>query len=326
MIRDVDLVSYLPPAVARFLEIKTVLKAEEPEFVLAWNTADKVLKNEFIATADKDGIERFEKMLHILPDADDTLEIRRARVQSKWFIALPYTWRMFMQKIIEICGPDYPAFAALRESYLIYLEAGFGLQWQADSLVDILERMLPCSMGISIRNIVSLDSDTCAPVIKSDWIDYLAEYRGEIYDDAGSMVFKILRIHMWIPFWGGGLYAGTRRYNGTARYNAKRNYGLRLKVKSVLALYMEQAARCAWRFFDSVQNKTSADMTALYFYNNCSMSDGIGGAVCLHAAVITRGAVDVYVETQRNVVRYNGVRRYSGVMKYNALYRKEKIE
>ena len=68
MTREVDLVSYLPPFLAEFKEIAITLEAENPEFVLVWNAAERVLSNEFIETADEYGISRFEKILKILPD------------------------------------------------------------------------------------------------------------------------------------------------------------------------------------------------------------------------------------------------------------------
>ena len=53
MIRNVDLVSYLPPIMAEFQEYRVTLEAENPEFVIIWNATDQVLQNEFIATADE---------------------------------------------------------------------------------------------------------------------------------------------------------------------------------------------------------------------------------------------------------------------------------
>ena len=44
MIREVDLVSYLPPFMAEFKEIMATLEAENPEFVLVWEAADRVLQ------------------------------------------------------------------------------------------------------------------------------------------------------------------------------------------------------------------------------------------------------------------------------------------
>ena len=49
--REVDLLSYLPPFMAEFKEIAVTLDAENPEFVLVWKAADRVLQNEFIETA-----------------------------------------------------------------------------------------------------------------------------------------------------------------------------------------------------------------------------------------------------------------------------------
>ena len=42
MIRNVDLVSYLPPIMAEFQEYRATLEAENPEFVIIWNATDQV--------------------------------------------------------------------------------------------------------------------------------------------------------------------------------------------------------------------------------------------------------------------------------------------
>ena len=78
--RDVDLVSYLPPFMADYKEIRETLKAEDPEFRLIWDASQSVLYNEFIMTADEYGISRYEKMLDLYPAKEDTLESRRAKV------------------------------------------------------------------------------------------------------------------------------------------------------------------------------------------------------------------------------------------------------
>lgn len=178
MIREVDLVSYLPPFMAEYKETNITLTAENPEFILVWEAAEKVLKNEFIETADEYGISKFEKLLSIIPSKEDTIPIRRARVQAGWFIRLPYTWRMLLQKLTEICGT---VTIILKNSYLIHLKVKVELQWQIDSLVDVVSRMLPCNMRISVRNVLSLDLENPAPMIKPGWINYELEYRAKYY-------------------------------------------------------------------------------------------------------------------------------------------------
>ncbi len=106
MIREVDLVSYLPPFLAEYEQTKATLEAENPEFAVVWDATDRILQNMFISTADEYGISRFEKILRIHPSKGDSPESRRLRVLSKWFDRIPYTWGMLIQKLSLICGVD----------------------------------------------------------------------------------------------------------------------------------------------------------------------------------------------------------------------------
>ncbi len=107
MIREVDLVSYLPPFMRDYKELAGTLEAENPEFKLAWKATDGILKNRFISTADEYGISMFEKMLGIYPSEGDSLESRRARVQNRWFNLTPYTIRVLCLKLAELLGGSH---------------------------------------------------------------------------------------------------------------------------------------------------------------------------------------------------------------------------
>ena len=159
MIREVDLVSYLPPFIAEYKETNLTLTAENPEFVLVWKAADRTLKNEFIATADEYGISRFEKILHILPSRDDTLESRRSRVQSRWFTTLPYTWRMLIQKLIALCGENDFTITKQFDFYRIDLDVHLELFGQVEELERIMETMLPCNMVMNAKNSILIKAE-----------------------------------------------------------------------------------------------------------------------------------------------------------------------
>lgn len=62
MIREVDLVSYLPPFMQSYKEPVAALEAENPEFSLMWSATDRCLRNRFISTA----AERTEQVLNLL--------------------------------------------------------------------------------------------------------------------------------------------------------------------------------------------------------------------------------------------------------------------
>lgn len=156
MIREVDLVTYLPSFMQKYQEPVAALEAENPEFAIAWDGAHRILYNHFISTADEYGIRRFEKMLGISPAEEDTLESRRSRVQSKWFSKLPYTLRILLQKLTVLCGgTGFKVTEYFEEGYTLTLETGLELYGQVEELSDILDTLLPCNMTASVRNTLS---------------------------------------------------------------------------------------------------------------------------------------------------------------------------
>lgn len=150
--RIVNLVSYLPHFLAEYKEINITLTAENPEFQITWDAAKKVLYNEFIETADEYGISRFENLLKILPSKEDTLESRRSRVRVRWFSFLPYTWRVFIKKLITLCGENNFTATKKFEFYQIDLEVNLELFGQVDELEHLIETVIPCNMIVTANN------------------------------------------------------------------------------------------------------------------------------------------------------------------------------
>lgn len=164
MKREVDLVSYLPPFMAEYGEINAVLTAENPEFEAAWRAADSVLYNEFISTADEDGIARFEKMTGVLPSQGDTLEIRRARVMSKWLSRLPYTMKMLITQLQILCGGDDFTVKRKFEGYQIDITTHLREYSQVVELGKLLGEMIPANIKIVSLNITAIKADGAAVV------------------------------------------------------------------------------------------------------------------------------------------------------------------
>lgn len=152
MIREVDLVSYLPPTLQEYKEQKNTLTAENPEFTIVWNAADRVLYNEFISTADEYGIARYEKILGILPFAEDTLESRRVRVQSRWFTAIPYTIKSLVVKLVTLCGDSGFSLEKKFEIYHLEIRTNLELYRQVEELEKLLGAVIPCNIVILSNN------------------------------------------------------------------------------------------------------------------------------------------------------------------------------
>lgn len=153
MIREVDLVSYLPPFMQSYKEPVAALEAENPEFSLMWSATDRCLRNRFISTADEYGISRFEKMLKIYPTTDDTLESRRSRVQSKWFNTIPYTWKVLLQKLLVLCGDsDFEVTGDFKTGYTLYIDTDLELYGQVEELENIINTMIPENLVVVSKN------------------------------------------------------------------------------------------------------------------------------------------------------------------------------
>ena len=153
MIRDVDLVSYLPPFMQTYKEPVAALEAENPEFQIIWKATDRVLYNRFISTADEYGRSRVEKMLGINPTSEETLESRRSRVQSKWFNKIPYTMRVLLQKLTVLCGnTDFSLTHDFKVGYTLTLETDLELYGQVEELEYIINSMIPENIVVVSKN------------------------------------------------------------------------------------------------------------------------------------------------------------------------------
>ncbi len=159
MVREVELVSYLPEFLAEYKEISAALETENPEFILVWNATDRTLRNEFIETADEYGISRFEKILNILPSKEDTLESRRARVYSRWFNSIPCTLKAFIAKLISICGKSNFSIVKDYLNYNIKIAVGLEMFGQIEELERIIETMIPCNMTVNSVNKIQCVSE-----------------------------------------------------------------------------------------------------------------------------------------------------------------------
>jgi len=160
MIREVNLISYLPPFLAEYKQIKAALEAEDPEFVITWDAADRVLRNEFIATADEYGISRFERILRIYPSREDTLESRRTRIQARWISFLPYTEKMLLERLISICGEDNFILTKKYEQYGIKIEVSLEMFGQVEELENTINEMIPCNMVVVTKNKITIENQS----------------------------------------------------------------------------------------------------------------------------------------------------------------------
>ncbi len=163
MIREVDLLGYLPLYVQEYKEIKQIMELEKPEIQSAEEETEIVKNNQFIFSCDEVGIARFEKLLGIKPSKNETLETRITRVFLRWNEDVPYTYKFLLQKLTSLCGSDFEVIPNFNE-YEMDIITHLDLKGQVDELQHIIVNMIPCNIGVSSNNVMNYDINASAPI------------------------------------------------------------------------------------------------------------------------------------------------------------------
>ncbi len=160
MIREVNLLSYLPEFVQDYREMKYLMLAENPEIQAVEDETEKVKNNQFIATCDSRWIVYYERQARIVPDPQSSLEERRRRVMEKWNASLPYNYAGLIRRLDGLCWnegytirPDFP-------NYTIEILVSLVEQGQVRDLEWICETYIPANMEVILTNKVQAYPET----------------------------------------------------------------------------------------------------------------------------------------------------------------------
>lgn len=175
MVRQVDLIQYLPLFVAEYKEIQHIMDAENHEFQFITDEGERIKDNQFIISCDSSGIARFEKLLKITPSSEDTFESRISRVLIRWNDIAPYTWKAFLQKMNSLCGTNFEINVDWG-NYLFEIITHLDLFGQINELEHILDFMIPANIQ----------------VISKNTLEYIAE--GTM--NSGSMIIKVVEYNI----------------------------------------------------------------------------------------------------------------------------------
>lgn len=152
MVREVNLIGYLPEFIQEYREIKHIMNSEQPEIQKLEDETEIIKDNQFILTCDLNGITRFEKLLGITPLSDDTLESRKSRVISRWNDMIPYTYEVLRDKLNLICGEGNYLMIPNFNDYELEIMVSLPLCGQADELDYMLSYMIPANIVVTSRN------------------------------------------------------------------------------------------------------------------------------------------------------------------------------
>lgn len=151
MTRIIDLLSYLPPFMREYREMKYIMSAENPELQLLNDNSETLMNNQFIMTCNERGISRFEKMLDIKPLPSDTLQTRIGRVWAKWIDTIPYTIKALKNKLDVLLGEGTHTETVDYGNYNIFVQIDIDVADRYGAVNELLDNIVPMNMTFDNR-------------------------------------------------------------------------------------------------------------------------------------------------------------------------------
>lgn len=157
MIRDVELLKHLPLFIQEYREIRAITNAENPEFQSTENETEVIFNNQFIKSCNIKGIAKFESLMGVVTEPDDTLESRISRVLTRWNDTVPYTFIVLCQKLDTLCGKNNYEIIRNIGKYTMDITTHLELTGQAEELDYMLGYMIPVNIAMTVNNKIYLN-------------------------------------------------------------------------------------------------------------------------------------------------------------------------
>lgn len=139
-----------PPIMQELREFQKIAEIGDVFFEKLWQEIENIVDDQFIQTATEKGIARRERMLKISPFADDTIETRRFRIQGVWNDKLPYTYRVLLERLDSLCGPDGYVMELNAGEYSLNIKIELAKKRMFDEVVKISRQMVPANIVIMV--------------------------------------------------------------------------------------------------------------------------------------------------------------------------------
>ncbi|MDU2591721.1 MAG: putative phage tail protein [Paeniclostridium sordellii] len=142
----IDIKSYFPPLYNDILEIDTLVKIENDLFENLNSEFEKAIKNEYVITADKETIKKYETLLRINDGDDKELSFRRQRILNRLAMNMPFTLRALKQKLDELIGKGNYNIFINPGKFTLYIESKILNQTWFNETYITINKMKPANI------------------------------------------------------------------------------------------------------------------------------------------------------------------------------------
>ena len=120
-----EILKHYPYFERNIAEFQKISEAESAELLSAKTQKDKILANQFVMTADNDGILMFEKLYGIIANPGESLQFRRERILNRIRLLPPFTETFLRALLDKFIGEGSYTLAVDYANYIIYINYGF---------------------------------------------------------------------------------------------------------------------------------------------------------------------------------------------------------
>lgn len=149
LIRQAELLSYIPDYLREYDEMKAVQQVLQTEIQRLEDETEAVFYNQFIKECDLRGIKRYEDMLKLQCLDDTELANRKLKLLSRWNRKIPYTRVVLKEELALLCGKDGYTLD-IRPDKTIIVKVALKNKSSFAEVAKMLEEFVPCNMVINL--------------------------------------------------------------------------------------------------------------------------------------------------------------------------------
>lgn len=151
-----SLTIYAPNIYSDIVEMQALLGAEDEEFNILADEMETFKNNQYITTADVDGIVLFENQLGIIADPSiETLEFRKARLINRLSTSTPFTYFFLVERLNNIIGENLYILSINYSDYELVIESSAEDQTWFHEIRVTINSIKPANMVFINRPLVT---------------------------------------------------------------------------------------------------------------------------------------------------------------------------
>ena len=169
------LIEYLPPFLAEYREYQRLFAVLWDEISEKQNSilkrTDRALLDTFIAEADAAGIKRWEQMLHIVPNAEETLDERRENIRTRMAGRRPFTYRKLKEILDDLVG-DGEYTMEMTDTFELTIKLALTSKYQRGSVQTLVRKIAPANIDLAISLMYHQHSEYINIMTHADMAEY----------------------------------------------------------------------------------------------------------------------------------------------------------